>query len=71
MLTELAYVKAELERLGHAGWLAVSEGADVPMRTIKRIGYGEVEYPRSDTVGKLATYLRTHAKRRNGHKRAA
>lgn len=64
MLTDLAYVKAELAKLGHAGWSAVSKGAEVPMRTIKRIGYGETDFPRSDTVGKLAIYFRTKEKRR-------
>lgn len=64
MLTDLSYVKEQLELLGHAGWHEVSRGSDVPMRTIKRIGYGETRAPRSDTVGKIAIYLRTKAKRR-------
>jgi hypothetical protein len=62
--SELSYVKGELKRLGHAGWWAVSEGAGVPMRTIKRIGYEETAAPRSDTVGKLALYFKTREKRR-------
>jgi hypothetical protein len=65
MTTDLTYVKAQLDRLGHSGWHEVSKGAKVPMRTIKRIGYRETPSPRSDTVGKLAMYFRTKEKRRS------
>lgn len=64
MFTELSYVKEQLQRVGHSGWMAVQGGSGVPMRTIKRIAYGETKAPRSDNVGKIAMYFRTKEKRK-------
>ena len=56
--SELSYVREQLARRKHSQWKALSEETGVPFRTVKRIGYGEVQYPRSDTIGKLAIYFR-------------
>ena len=56
--SELEYVRGQLARRTHSEWRVVSEKSGVPFRTVKRIGYKEVEYPRSDTIGKLALHFR-------------
>lgn len=64
MFTDLAYVREELNKIGHAGWRRVSDSADVPLRTIKRVAYRENKDFRASTIGKLAIYFRTQEKRR-------
>lgn len=61
--SELSYVRDQLARYKHADWKRISTASGVPFRTVKRIGYRETAYPRSDTVGKLAMYFRTQEKR--------
>jgi len=56
--SELEYVRDQLSRRKHAQWKVIAEQSGVPFRTVKRIGYGEVAYPRSDTIGKLALFLK-------------
>ena len=57
--SELSYVREQLARRNHAQWKVVAEKTGVNFRTVKRIGYKEIEYPRSDTIGKLAIYFRS------------
>lgn len=61
--SELSYVKEQLAKYTHAEWRVIAFASDVPFRTVKRIGYKETPFPRSDTVGKLALYFRTCEKR--------
>lgn len=63
MLSELSYVRERLSQHKHAEWKGIAAASRVPFRTIKRIAYRETQYPRSDTVGKLALYFRTKEKR--------
>lgn len=67
--SELSYVRDQLSRHTHSEWKQISSRSGVAFRTIKRIGYRETEYPRSDTIGKLALYFRTCEAR--GKRRAA
>lgn len=62
--SELSYVREQLALSKHAQWKEISAASGVPFRTVKRIAYRETEYPRSDSVGKLAIYFRTKEKRR-------
>ena len=62
--SELSYVRAQLALHTHAEWKRIAADSGVHFRTVKRIGYREVQYPRSDTVGKLALYFKTKEKRR-------
>jgi hypothetical protein len=64
MFSQLAYVRDQLNRVKFAGWREVSRGSGVPLSTIKKIGYGITEFPRSDTADKLAMYFKTKEKRR-------
>lgn len=63
MFTDLAYVREELAKIGHAGWEQVSARAEVPVRTIKRIAYRENKDFRASTISKLAMYFRTKERR--------
>lgn len=63
MFSQLAYVKVELGKVGHAGWPDVSKGSGVPLSTIKKIGYGDTKYSRADTIDKIATYFKTRERR--------
>lgn len=62
--SELAYVREKLGAYAHSDWKIFAAESGVPFRTVKRIAYRETEFPRSDTVGKLAMYFRTKEKRR-------
>lgn len=62
--SELSYVRDQLGRHTHSEWKVISDRSGVSFRTVKRIGYRETKYPRSDAVGKLALYFRTREKRR-------
>lgn len=62
--SELSYVRDQLGRHTHSQWKDISANSGVPFRTVKRIGYRETEYPRSDTIGKLALYFRTREARK-------
>jgi hypothetical protein len=64
MFSQLAYVRDQLSKVKFSGWREVSKGSGVPLSTIKKIGYGITEFPRSDTADKLAMYFRTREKRR-------
>lgn len=66
--SELAYVREQLAKYTHSEWKIIAEKSEVPFRTVKRVGYKETPFPRSDTIGKLALYFRTVEKRQ---KRAA
>lgn len=61
--SELSYVRRCLALCGHAEWEKIAKAARVNFRTVKRIGYKEVRYPRSDSIGKLAMHFRTKEKR--------
>lgn len=63
MFTELSYVKEQLSKHSRDIWKACSKSSGVPFSTIKRIAYKQTAAPRSDTVGKIATYFKTREKR--------
>lgn len=62
--TELAYVRAQLERLGPAERKRVAEDIEVHVKTINRIASRETKYGRTDTIGKIAMYFRTKERRK-------
>jgi hypothetical protein len=62
--TELAYVRARLERLGPEDIKVVSAAVGLHVKTLKRLTSKETKYGRTDTVGKLAMYFKTKEKRR-------
>lgn len=64
MFTDLAYVREELAKIGHSGWLQVANRSEVPLRTIKRVAYRENKDFKASTISKLAIYFRTQEKRR-------
>lgn len=62
--TELAYVRAQLARLGPADRKEISAAIGVHVKTLKRLASKETKYGRTDTVGKLAMYFKTKEQRR-------
>lgn len=62
--SQLRYVQEQLEKVGYSGWITAAKATKVPFGTIKRIGYGETENPRSQTIDKLAAHFRTQEKRK-------
>lgn len=65
MFSQLRYVQEQLAACGHAEWKEVSKSSDVPLGTVKRIGYKRTENPRSQAVDKIAAYFRVKEKRKS------
>lgn len=55
---DLSYIKAQLGLMRPADWTTVAEKSGVPLGTLRKIAYSEVEDPRFNTVNKLNTYFR-------------
>lgn len=64
MFSQLRYVQEQLERVGYSHWKTVSEETDVPLGTIKRIGYRLTKSPGSVAIDKIAAYFQTKQLRR-------
>ena len=62
--TELAYVRAQLERLGPSERKIVSNAVGIHVKTLRRLASKETKYGRTDTVGKLSMYFRTKERRK-------
>lgn len=61
--TELAYVRAELKKIGSAERRRIAAALDLSVKTLNRLASKETKYGRTDTVGNLATYFRTQERR--------
>jgi predicted transcriptional regulator len=55
---DLDYVKSELSRMRPIDWEEVATLSGVPLGTLRKIAYSEVEDPRFSTVKRLADYFR-------------
>lgn len=65
MFSQLRYVQDQLQKCGHSHWKVVAEETEVPLGTIKRIGYRLTESPGSVAVDKIAAYFRIKEKRKS------
>jgi len=58
MITELEYVRGELNKLRHSEWVQLAKEKKIGLRTIRRIACEETKGSRSDIVGSLALHFR-------------
>lgn len=61
--TELAYVRDQLARLAPDQRTPVAKAIGISPKTLRRIASRETQFGRTDTIGKIAMYFRTRAKR--------
>lgn len=55
----LVYVKARLAELRPMDFDVVAQKSGVPIGTIRKVHYGEVDHPRIDTIQRLHDYFRS------------
>lgn len=59
----LQYVRARLAEIRPSDYQAIADACGVPVSTIRKVHYGEVDNPRINTVQALHNYFRKVEKR--------